>query len=267
MKTTLRSILLFILFLLALPIGNVFATVGGTLNSSTFYCDAVVVNFATFYSYELRVYDGPNPATDNLLGSVTTVGDFGLTAYTEIIPLNPSATSGTTLYIFLFDGAFDITASFTGTGAKSGACSGQYFPAGQIPAPPAYRQFGGVGARAGVFIVDENNGANNPVLTIYDINENSQGTLLFYISLNALQEQYPADGGKTILIYRNSDEFLSFYRLASGELQINLGPDAEGKMHVIRFNWDGSLPTDVVYDTYFVFSATFPRIVALITAL
>lgn len=264
-----------IVFLALMPIGSVFATAGGIHNSTIFYCDAVVVNFATYYSSELRVYDGPDPATDTLLGSLTTIGDFGLTAYTDIIILNKTVAEGTMLYLFLFTtGGFNETIYFSGAGAKSGNCAGLLYPPDDEtgtttrvrPTPPAYRQFGGEGARASVFLVDEENGSGNPILAIFDINEESQGTLLFYISITTLNEMYPADGGETILIYSNPDEFLEFYRLDTGELQINLGPDAEGKMHIISFNWDGSLPTDVVYETYFVFSFMIPRYVKQINS-
>lgn len=247
----LLGIFVFLMMFSLLPISKIHATAGGTLNSTEFYCDAVVVNLATYYNYDIRIYDGPDPNSDTLLGSITSVGDFGLTAYTDIIVLNTTVPENTMLYLFVFDGIYDITSYMLGAGAKSGNCSGLYFPPSETPPEaPVYRQFGGVGSRAAIFVVDEDNGSNNPVLTIYDVNENSQGTLLFYISLNALNTQYPV--GETQLLYKNTTEYVWFYRMATGELQLNLGPDAEGKVHVIRFTWDGGLPTNVTYDTYFV---------------
>lgn len=238
---------------LLLPITVLATYPATTVNSATFYCDAVVINYtvgASGLPIGFHVFDGPSAVTANNLGSVvhgTTAGTFNM-----MIPVSPQQTAGTTLYIIADynNGA----PYYTPTGVTSGNCTGLANPE-EIEinlAPPAYRLFGGQGARASIFIQSENNGANNPVLALYDVNEDSQGSILFYMSLNIAGIYEVPAGESSLLIYKNPDELIQLHLLASGEYQVNLGPDCEGKMHVLRFKWDGGEPYDVTYNTYFV---------------
>lgn len=240
------SILSAILFLLP---ASVFATSpSGIINSADFYCDAVRINYSIAPNGSpivFNIYNGANPNTATLLGSAfhgLANGTFNMTIdLGDVI-----ADEGTRFYIFVETSTGFPLPQIIGYG-RSGDCAGYL---GVVPT--ALNLFGGVGARATVLIQSENNGANNPVLVIYDVNEESEGSLLFYISLNNVINDYPADAGETVLIFENESELIRFYRLASGELQINLGPDFEGKMHVVRFTWDGGDPYVISYTTYFV---------------
>lgn len=242
----------FILFLMLLVIPSAYATFPApTVNSARFNCDQVSINYSTNLgggNLTFGIFDGSNPNTSTLLGTFNHGVADG--TFSATISLSSEQPSGTTLYIFASVNGGDYG---NANGTTSGNCrirdGDEPFP---VPYVPPYRQFGGEGARAGIFIITEENGSNNNRLTLYDINEEGEGNLLFFISINAVNAEYEANG-ETQLIFQNVDELISFYRLADGLFQVNLGPDAEGKMHIMRFDWEGNDPFDVIYETYSIF--------------
>src|SRR5690606_2504286 len=83
----------------------------------------------------------------------------------------------------------------------------------------------------------------------YRVNEDATGTLIFYISAMQLAADYPDVPATPTLIF--SEGPYSFYKLPSGEFQVNAGPDAEGKTDVLIFT--GVPPADVRRDQYNIY--------------
>lgn len=83
---------------------------------------------------------------------------------------------------------------------------------------------------------------------IYTVNPDSTGSLAIHVEeaeLDALPE-FPATN---ILIAKNADGTIAFYKLTSGQYQINIGPDPEGKVRVYIFN---GFPVTNVFVTEFI---------------
>lgn len=80
-------------------------------------------------------------------------------------------------------------------------------------------------------------------LTFYEIDENSNGILAFSLTPAALAEWDAMDVAENTLIAQNADGTVSFYKLTTGEYQLNVGPDADGKVEVTIF--DGFPATNI----------------------
>jgi len=79
-------------------------------------------------------------------------------------------------------------------------------------------------------------------LTFYEIDENSNGNLVFYLTPEELAEWDATEVTENTLIAQNADGTVAFYKLTTGEYQLNVGPDADGKVEVTIF--DGFPPTN-----------------------
>ena len=170
------------------------------------------------------------------------------TGYRVTISLNEEQPDGTEMTVqFSTGGPF-----FDAGGDASGSCSlddedDDSEPGDPLPEPP-YR-LGGQNARLKVYVVDDN-GPQNPVLAFYRVNEDATGTLIYYVSAAQLAADYPALPATPTLIF--SDGPYSFYKLPSGEFQVNAGPDAEGKVDVLTFT--GVPPQNVHRSQFNVFT-------------
>lgn len=68
-------------------------------------------------------------------------------------------------------------------------------------------------------------------LHVYEVNADGQGWLAFAVDWDAIGGEAPAEN--TLIA---ETENIRLYRLTSGELQLNAGPDAEGKVYVLTWN-------------------------------
>jgi hypothetical protein len=86
-------------------------------------------------------------------------------------------------------------------------------------------------------------------LLIYRLNEDDTGEKIFEFSGEELSE-IVSNPEANILIANTADNFVRFYRLSSGQYQINVGPNEEGKVYVCIFE---AIPdTDASVFSYFV---------------
>jgi hypothetical protein len=86
----------------------------------------------------------------------------------------------------------------------------------------------------------------NPALHVYGVDANSQGEFLFAITqanLSPYQENPPVENTEIKVAGSTS-----LYMLTTGEFQLNIGPDAEGKVIVLIFD---ALPPTHVYSYEF----------------
>jgi len=79
-------------------------------------------------------------------------------------------------------------------------------------------------------------------LVIWGINPVGEGYLAFAVPSDVLAE-LPDHPDEAILIDSTDDGLYAFYQLTTGEYQLNIGPDFEGKVQVVIF--DGIPPTTV----------------------
>ena len=87
------------------------------------------------------------------------------------------------------------------------------------------------------------------MLVFLRVSNEGEGGLLFYISRKMLERDYPCTG-EMIDVFSSDDGLYHLRRLPTCQLQANVGPDFEGKTHVVGFAQIP--PGDEVYDyTYF----------------
>jgi hypothetical protein len=79
-------------------------------------------------------------------------------------------------------------------------------------------------------------------LVIWGINPVGEGYLAFVVPSDVLAK-LPDHPDEAILIDSTDDGLYAFYKLTTGEYQLNIGPDFEGKVQVVIF--DGIPPTTV----------------------
>lgn len=203
-----------------------------TYNSGSFGCNVVrfsytgngtVVNF--------RVVDGSDQVVSNTAVSKTNG------THTMTLKLNPRQQPGTLLQIQQNYGGWSNFGPAT-------TCAGT---ADDGPPPAPWEQFGGENAYAAFRFVED--GPDNPVLVFLRVSNDGEGSILFYISKKMLERDYPCTG-KLVEIYSSVDDLYHLRRLPTCEIQANVGPDFEGKTHVVGFS--SIPPGDDVYDyTYF----------------
>lgn len=79
-------------------------------------------------------------------------------------------------------------------------------------------------------------------LSFWGINEQGDGYFAFYVSKEML-DALPENPEVNLEIARTDNGQIVFYKLTTGEYQVNIGPDSEGKVQVVIF--DGIPPTNV----------------------
>ncbi len=218
-----------------LAVSGVGATGGPFNGSADFYCDAVVVSYDVVGVGGALYFQVTDSANDPVGPAENVPSAAG--SYTEVLEVDPEQPEGTSLKVrFSFDGV--NYSDLFGNGIVTGDCSGEYSKGSgggrKKPPPPPYELMGWVGARARMFVVADANGPDNPALVIYRVNEAGVGSFLFYISKQELGE-LPENPDEPLVIYSSDDSKIVFYKLPTGEYQINVGPDAEGKTHVVGF--------------------------------
>ncbi|MEQ8674019.1 MAG: hypothetical protein RLP44_24740 [Aggregatilineales bacterium] len=82
-----------------------------------------------------------------------------------------------------------------------------------------------------------------PALHIYDINDDGNGTLALEITQDIIAPYIDNPPSENTALMTSENGKVTLYILDTGELQINSGPDAEGKTHVLIF--DGIPPTNI----------------------
>jgi hypothetical protein len=217
--------------------GSVIAGVAviSSVTGATFYCDAVTVDYWSNVDQTYRVVNVD--AGDQAVSAQINFPNTGGLTETIQIPLTQTTPDGTVLKLQMFLGTwFDVFNSGTGQIAQ-GACSG--LPA---PQPPRY-YIGNTGAILALFAVGD-------VLDFYAV-EGSEGFGIFHITAEELDEMYPGNPDVNTLIFQSDDGKLAFYKLTSGEYQINVGPDNDGVVHVFIFT--GVPPTNIHIHTFTVF--------------
>ena len=107
------------------------------------------------------------------------------------------------------------------------------------------------------FGAGENNAAlfknENGGFDLYGINGDDEGVLLDSWTGEELAAQDEETLTETLVLHENADYGITMYKLASGEYQVNAGPDGYGKTYVCTF--EGLAPTDTidtVIDPYYV---------------
>lgn len=85
-----------------------------------------------------------------------------------------------------------------------------------------------LGMNAVVYIEDQR-------LMVYGIDANGRGFPAVTVTAEDLAP-YPAKPAENTLILSTEDGRIAVYRLTTGELQVNVGPDAEGKVQVATFS-------------------------------
>ncbi|MFW5692212.1 MAG: hypothetical protein ACOCX3_02550 [Chloroflexota bacterium] len=114
-------------------------------------------------------------------------------------------------------------------------------PSPAAPPPPADITFSVGGDDIAVFIGQDSDG--NPALNVYGIDDNGSGTFLFQITRDMIDSDPSTEPIE-------SEGKVEFYVLPTGEWQLNIGPDDEGKVQVIIFN--GLPPTNIYGYTFTV---------------
>ena len=245
-----RSTVFIILFVLLFGVsGSASATSNISVSNVTAWCNAVRFTWATEFTSVVwfRVVDG---AGDVVGGPKQVQTDYESDTGTLTIHLDAPQPEGTLLTLqYNFGGVF-WTPLITLQGCSGELGSSESASDGAEPPPPMYQPMGGEGARLSLFIFDEDNGSNNPVLIFYRIDEESMGHLLFFIPSSSLAE-LPDNPEEPITIFESEDGLYGFYKLPSGEYQINVGPDNEGKVHVVTFT--GVPPENVRGHTFSIF--------------
>lgn len=92
-----------------------------------------------------------------------------------------------------------------------------------------------------IYNATDDNG--EPVLHVYDINAEGEGTLALEITPDIIAPYIDNPPGENTALMTSENGQVTLYILDTGELQINSGPDAEGKIHVLIF--DGIPPTNI----------------------
>ncbi len=92
-----------------------------------------------------------------------------------------------------------------------------------------------------IFNGTDDNG--NPTLQIYALNDEGDGTLALEITQDIIAPYIDNPPSENTTLMTSENGKVTLYILDTGELQINSGPDSEGKIHVLIF--DGIPPTNI----------------------
>lgn len=207
---------------------------------SDFDCDRVRVEYelaGALPNLSFRIQDADGNILSDEVEAPSQIGEHRIN-----IRLYQEQPEGTQLFVRYAVGI----GYFNAMGDYVGNCTlddNDSEPGEPLPEPP-YR-LGGENARLKVYVV-EDNGPQNPVLAFYRVNEDATGNLIFYVSAAQLAADYPDVPETPVLIFSQGP--YSFYKLPSGEFQVNAGPDAEGKVDVLIFT--GVPPQNVHRDQF-----------------
>ncbi len=219
----LRKILPILLLVLVLSLATtaVYATGSPpTYNSGSFNCNQVTFSYTTNYAtVNFRIVDGD----DNVISN-TVASQYNTTA-TLTITLNPAQDPGTVLQI-----QHDYYRGWTNFGPAT-ACQGTGDPT-NLPPPPPWQHFGGEDAYGAFRFFEDPPG--NPIMVFLNVENDGHGNVAFYISQKMLESDFPCDG-TTQTLYTSQDGKFNLYLRPDCHIQANVGPDAEGKMHIISF--------------------------------
>lgn len=89
--------------------------------------------------------------------------------------------------------------------------------------------------------------ADEDGVAVYAINDKSVGELALFVTTEELKA-LPEKPDENLLVAQSEDGKFALYKLTTGEYQVNMGPDAEGKVQVIIFD---ALPPKKVYGYQF----------------
>ncbi len=128
-----------------------------------------------------------------------------------------------------------VSATVTVTGPVSWVV---YLGDCEVPAPPLDDRFEGTSVDVAVYY-DQETGEG---LSIYAINASGEGSLVIRLTPEELAEWAAMTVTQNTLIAQNADGTIALYKLTTGEYQLNVGPDEEGKVQVTIF--DGFPPTN-----------------------
>ncbi len=103
-----------------------------------------------------------------------------------------------------------------------------------VPTPPDNRLNWGHGDHLGILYPSQDT-SGNPSIELYCLNEQGAVFLGFHITF-AMIAGYDTNPSVNTEVARNNDCPAAFYILDTGEYQVNIGPDAEGKTEVVIFN-------------------------------
>ena len=222
-------------------------------NSATYYCDAVTfqynANFGVFFMRVSNVDAGNTPVSV----VVSAIGDGAI--HNVTIPLNTTVPEGTTLQIQYGTGGVWSDAFQQTLGSARGDCTGLANPPEAEEEVPGWRRYdiGDTGALLALFVIEENNGAGNPILAFYCVDTDGEGIdgdgeLAFYISAQGLAEEYPNNPEVNTLIAQDDACSFQFHKLTSGNFQVTVGPDNNGTVHVFIF--EGVPPGNIHRETF-----------------
>jgi hypothetical protein len=218
-----RKLLLIVILLLILSLCVSVAYATGsapTYVDGTFNCNQVTFDYvANFATVNFRVVDDNDQVVSNLVTGI----NFGPDAIT--LQLEPEQEPGTVLQIQFDWGDWEDFGPAT-------ACAGTGSTRNQPP-PPAWQHFGGGDAYAAFRFFEDPPG--NPIMLFLSVENDGYGNVAFFISQKMLDENFPCDG-TTKTLYHSADGIYSLYLLPDCGIQANVGPDFEGKMHVIQFD-------------------------------
>ena len=103
------------------------------------------------------------------------------------------------------------------------------------PLPPGDGRLGALGTNGAVYTDEDGIG-------VYGVDENGDGFEALFISAAELAA-LPDMPAENLLLAGDADGPFAIFKLTTGEYQVNIGPDAEGKVQVVIF--DGIPPTTV----------------------
>lgn len=91
--------------------------------------------------------------------------------------------------------------------------------------------------------------ATDDGIFIYRIAPDSSGLLVIALD-RATLDRLPATPNRNLTIATSADRYIGVYKLTTGQYQVNVGPDKDGKVFVTR--WVGLPPTEIENTEFFV---------------
>jgi hypothetical protein len=136
--------------------------------------------------------------------------------------------------------AFDFTITCEPS-TLSPVSLGEEFASG-ITLPPGINTGGASALIVPISATGEEAGEDYVGLSFWGINDEGDGYPAFYVSKESL-DALPENPESNLEIARTDNGQIVFYKLTTGEYQVNIGPDSEGKVQVIIF--DGIPATNI----------------------
>lgn len=198
----------------------------GSIDTVETYCDSLTVHYTITsppvnYSFAAYLADGTK-VSDDVSGTANASG-------TQTIPLHREYPAGTLLYVAGTGNGIprrtpDAACQNTETGANEGGeiIVTWFEPGDDRINRQAY-------ASAAVYC-----DTDNSRVAIYGIDADGVGFPAIFVPYADLPDTPSGQDGHRLI---SQFENVSFYRLTTGEYQVNAGPDSEGKSYVAI--WDG----------------------------